>query len=136
MVSIFFSFLLSFFSFFLPYLLSHSPIHTNHSTLQLEYSIYVGAIAVMLLNFSSSSAPPGGGGPGSPAFLVSAIFTLLALLSLAYSTGIYLHRSRAIRTRRASARYHDRWGATALCGALLAAVALNFAVEGRRREIW
>ncbi|PHH75094.1 hypothetical protein CDD82_4596 [Ophiocordyceps australis] len=93
----------------------------------LEYSTYIGAIAVALLNFGSTPTPV--------SFWTASLFTLLALLSLCYSVGIYLYRSRSIRNRKA-ARYYDRWGPTALCAALFVAVALNFAFEGRDRGIW
>ncbi|KAF4594712.1 Vacuolar transporter chaperone 4 [Ophiocordyceps camponoti-floridani] len=92
----------------------------------LEYSIYVGAIAVTLLNFGTRTS--------SLSFWSAAAFTLLALLSLSYSVVVYLYRSRAIRSRRA-ARYYDRWGPSVLCGALFAAVAVNFVLEGRQRGL-
>jgi hypothetical protein len=63
------------------------------------------------------------------------MFTLLAILSLCYSVGIYLYRSNAIRTRKA-ARYYDKWGPTVLCSAMFAAVLLNFIFEGKDRNIW
>ncbi|KAI6785828.1 vacuolar transporter chaperone 4 [Emericellopsis cladophorae] len=93
----------------------------------LEFSIYIGTIAVTLLNFGSH--------PTKTSFLVSGIFTLLAILSLIYSVVIYLYRSRAIRERRA-AKYFDKWGPSILCGALFIAVALNFGFEGRERQVW
>ncbi|ERT02069.1 vacuolar transporter chaperone 4 [Sporothrix schenckii 1099-18] len=94
----------------------------------LEYSIYVGTIAATLLNFGSK--------PSSISFVVASVFTLLAVLSLAYSVGIYFYRSKAIRTRRASAQFYDRYGPSVLCGALVVAIALNFAFEGRSRDLW
>lgn len=94
---------------------------------QLEYSIYIGTIAVTLLNFGSHPTPA--------SFWVAGIFTLLAILSLCYSVGIYLYRSSSIRRRKA-AKYYDRWGPSALCLSLFVAVALNFAFEGRERAIW
>ncbi|RDA88143.1 hypothetical protein CP532_6781 [Ophiocordyceps camponoti-leonardi (nom. inval.)] len=93
----------------------------------LEYSIYVGAIAVTLLNFGSQVS--------SLSFWTASLFTLLAIISLAYSVIIYLYRSSAIRSRR-TAKYYDRWGPSVLCLSLFAAVALNFAFEGRDRGLW
>ncbi|ROT36857.1 vacuolar transporter chaperone 4 [Sodiomyces alkalinus F11] len=93
----------------------------------LEYSIYVGAVAVTLLNFSAS--------PTSASFIVAGIFTLLAVLSICYSVAIYLYRSAAIRNRR-NVKYYDRWGPSALCAALFVSVIINFVVEGRSREYW
>ncbi|KAK3335741.1 VTC domain-containing protein [Cercophora scortea] len=94
----------------------------------LEYSIYIGTIAVTLLNFSTRNGD-------MTSFIAAAAFTLLAVLSLLYSVGIYLYRSNAIRTRRA-AKYYDKWGPSALCAAMFVAVVLNFASEGRSRHIW
>ncbi|KAF4123987.1 SPX domain-containing protein involved in vacuolar polyphosphate accumulation [Geosmithia morbida] len=93
----------------------------------LEYSIYIGTIAATLLNFGQY--------PSRTAFFVSGVFTFLAILSLAYSVVIYLYRSQAIRNRKA-ARYYDKWGPSVLCVSLLIAVAIDFAFEGRERQIW
>ncbi|KAI2473677.1 SPX-domain-containing protein [Annulohypoxylon bovei var. microspora] len=92
----------------------------------LEFSIYIGTIAVTLLNF---------GTPTKISLLVSGLFTLLAIMSLCYSVGIYLYRSKGIRERRAI-KYYDRMGPTVLCSALFVGVVLNFAFEGRDREFW
>ncbi|KAK3329746.1 VTC domain-containing protein [Apodospora peruviana] len=89
----------------------------------LEYSIYIGTIAVTLLNFGTKQ--------GSVAtFIAAAAFTLVAILGLCYSVGTYLYRSNAIRTRRV-ANYYDKWGPSALCASLFVAVALNFALKNR-----
>ncbi|CAM1506938.1 Fc.00g065790.m01.CDS01 [Cosmosporella sp. VM-42] len=93
----------------------------------LEYSIYIGTIAVTLLNFGTH--------PTRTSFFISGIFTLLALLSLCYSVCIYLYRSNAIRTRKA-AKFYDKWGPSVLCISLFVAVALNFAYEGYERKVW
>ncbi|KDN61804.1 putative VTC domain-containing protein [Colletotrichum sublineola] len=93
----------------------------------LEYSIYVGTVAVTLLNFGSK--------PNTMSFVVAGVFTLLAIMSLCYSVIIYLYRSKAIRTRRA-AKFYDKWGPSALCVSLFVAVILNFAFEGRERKYW
>ncbi|CAJ2501222.1 Uu.00g040750.m01.CDS01 [Anthostomella pinea] len=93
----------------------------------LEFSIYIGAIAVTLLNFGSK--------PNKLSFIVAGIFTLLAILALCYSVAIYLYRSKGIRERQVI-KYYDRLGPTILCGALFMGVALNFAFEGRDRQLW
>ncbi|KAI1828612.1 vacuolar transporter chaperone 4 [Xylaria intraflava] len=93
----------------------------------LEFSIYVGTIAATLLNFGDK--------PTALAFVAAAAFTLLAVLALCYSVGIYLYRSRGIRQRKAI-KYYDKIGPTVLCSALFIGVALNFAFEGRQRELW
>ncbi|KAM7206606.1 VTC domain containing protein [Rhypophila sp. PSN 637] len=94
----------------------------------LEYSIYVSTIAVTLLNFGTKQG-------GMPSFIAATAFTILAICSLLYAVGVYLYRSDAIRRRKA-AKYYDKLGPSALCGALFVAVALNFAFEGRSRELW
>lgn len=96
-------------------------------TRQLEFSIYVGAVAVTLLNFGEK--------PTRLAFVAAGVFTLLAVLALCYSVGIYLYRSKAIRERRVI-KYYDKVGPSVLCGALFIGVALNFAFEGKERNLW
>ncbi|KAK3939677.1 vacuolar transporter chaperone 4 [Diplogelasinospora grovesii] len=93
----------------------------------LEYSIYIGTIAVTLLNFGAKG--------NTTSFIAAGVFTLLAIASLCYSVGIYLYRAKAIRTRKV-ARYYDKWGPSVLCFALFVAVALNFAFEGKDRHLW
>ena len=95
---------------------------------QLEYSIYIGTIAVTLLNFSTQQG-------NRASFVAAGAFTLLAIMSLCYAVGIYLYRSRAIRTRSV-ARYYDKLGPSVLCAALFVAVALNFGFEGKSRDLW
>ncbi|KAG5988019.1 hypothetical protein E4U43_004854 [Claviceps pusilla] len=93
----------------------------------LEYSIYINTIATTLLNFGEHPTPT--------SFWISGVFSLLAIMSLCYSIGIYLYRSKSIRNRKA-ARFYDKWGPSALCVSLFIAVALNFALEGRERSVW
>lgn len=66
--------------------------------------------------------------------VVPGVYTVVAVMALVYSVIIYLYRSKAIRERRA-ARYHDKWGASVLCVALLGAIIVNFVYELRDREI-
>ena len=66
--------------------------------------------------------------------LTAGAFMVVAIAALVYSVGIYLYRAYAIRARRAI-KYHDKWGPSALCGALLIAVILNCAFEVRERGI-
>lgn len=66
--------------------------------------------------------------------VVPGLYTLVAVMALVYSVIIYLYRSRAIRERRA-ARYHDKWGPSVLCVALLGAIIVNFVYELRGRDI-
>ena len=89
----------------------------------LEFSIILGSIAAMLLNF------------GDMVSMWAAIaFTLVACATLLYSMVLYLWRVKYIRERRA-VRYHDRYGPTLLSLGLLGAVVANFAVRfGLGRE--
>ena len=66
--------------------------------------------------------------------VVPGLYTIVAIMALVYSVVIYLYRSKAIRERRA-ARYHDKWGPSVLCMALLGAIIVNFVYELRDREI-
>lgn len=80
----------------------------------LEFSIILGSIAATLLNF------------GDDISLASAwAFTVVAVLALFYSMGIYLWRVTNIKKRRA-VQYHDKWGPGALCAGLFVAVAISF----------
>ena len=80
-----------------------------------------------LLNFGTK--------PTVSSFIVSGVFTLIAVLSLCYSVGIYFYRSNAIRTRKV-AKYYDKWGPSFLCATLFIGIGLNFAFAGREREWW
>lgn len=74
----------------------------------------------MLLNFGAK--------PTKISFLASGIFSIVAIISLIYSVGIYLFRAKAIRERKA-VKYHDKYGPTVLCIALFVAVLLNALFE-------
>ncbi|PBP19457.1 VTC domain-containing protein [Diplocarpon rosae] len=93
----------------------------------LENSIYIGTIAVTVLNFGDK--------PTRSSFIAAFAFTAVAILSLLYSVGIYLYRSQAIRSRRAI-KYHDAFGPTVLCGTLFVAIVLNAWWEVGERGLW
>lgn len=59
-------------------------------------------------------------------------FTLTSLASILYCGGMYAWRILKMRKREA-VNYHDRWGPTALCAALLASVMVNLVL--RLREL-
>ncbi|RDW77963.1 hypothetical protein BP5796_05815 [Coleophoma crateriformis] len=90
----------------------------------LEFSIYIGTIAATLLNFGSK--------PTKTSFIAAGAFSVVAILSLLYSVGIYLYRSNSIRARKAI-KYHDKYGPSVLCGALFVAVVLNGVFELKER---
>ena len=82
----------------------------------LEFAIYLGTIAAALLNFGDDVS-----------FYSAWAFTVLAIVALLYSGGLYLWRVRMIRKRRA-VRYHDAVGPSVLCAGLLVSVIVNFAL--------
>lgn len=85
--------------------------------IQLEFSLLLSTIATTLLNF------------GDTLSLSSAwAFTVLAILSLCYSMGLFLWRVDKIRKRRA-VNYHDKWGPSVLCVGLVVAVGVGFGVR-------
>ena len=71
--------------------------------------------------------------PSRASFVAAGAFSVVAILSLLYSVGIYLYRSQAIRGRK-SIKYHDKYGPTALCAALFVAVVLNGLFELKQRN--
>ncbi|KZF22342.1 SPX-domain-containing protein [Xylona heveae TC161] len=86
----------------------------------LQFAIILGSIAATLLNF------------GDTVSLASAWgFTVIAAIALLYSAGLYLWRVDKIRKRRATGSYHDKYGPTALCVGLFAAVAVSFGLRIR-----
>ena len=101
----------------------------------------LSAVGIAILNFAPSD---------DPVALASGIaFTFVALIAIAYAAGTFLRRAMAIRcvrarltpltspSRRQAINFHDRYGPTALCVILLAAVALNFILrftEGPHRR--
>ncbi|CAO1597271.1 vacuolar transporter chaperone [Xanthoria calcicola] len=88
----------------------------------LEFSIFIGAMAGTLLNFG-----------GNASFGAALGFTILAVVALCYSMGLYLWRVEMIKRRRA-VKYHDSWGPTVLCLGLLAATITNFVLVMREGE--
>jgi hypothetical protein len=98
----------------------------TRSFTQLEFSIYISTVAVTLLNFGAKPSPA--------SFIAAGTFTIVAIIALLYSVGIYLYRAKAIRARKA-VKYHDKYGPTALCGVLFLAVILNAVYELKDRNI-
>ncbi|OBT61702.1 hypothetical protein VE03_09399 [Pseudogymnoascus sp. 23342-1-I1] len=92
----------------------------------LEFSIYIGTIAVTLLNFDAKL--------NSMSFIAAGAFTVVAVASLLYSVAIYLYRAQAIRERKAI-QYHDSWGPSVLCGCVFIAILLNGWFELKERRI-
>lgn len=95
-----------------------------------EFSIYLGAISALLLNFGADADEH----PHKARIALYSAwgFTVAAVVSLVYALGMYLWRIGKIKRRRA-VRYHDKWGPTVLCGMLGVSVALNlwFNIAGK-----
>ncbi|KXS95214.1 hypothetical protein AC578_6936 [Pseudocercospora eumusae] len=81
----------------------------------LEFSIILGSIAATLMNFGDRVG-----------LAASIAFTILAIIALFYSMGIFLWRVDRIKQRKA-VQYHDKWGPSALCVGLLACVTVAIA---------
>ncbi|KAF9052436.1 SPX-domain-containing protein [Hymenopellis radicata] len=87
----------------------------------LNISVFIGTIATTLLNFTS---------PDDFRGLISAsLFTLCALMAIAYSAGIFAYRTYRLRARRAEGLYYDKHGPTVLCFVLFAAMASNIGLR-------
>ena len=83
----------------------------------LEFSIIIGSIAATLLNFGDELS-----------IQTAASFTIVAVLALMYSMGLYMWRVDKVRKRRA-VTYHDRVGPTLLTLGLFAATASSFGLR-------
>ncbi|KAH9944864.1 SPX-domain-containing protein [Amylocystis lapponica] len=91
----------------------------------LHFAIYIATIATTLLNFVP---------PGDTVGLVSAgLFTLVALLAIAYSAVVFVYRALQLRRRRAEGLYYDKYGPTLLSVCLIGALVTNVGL--RMREI-
>jgi uncharacterized membrane protein YidH (DUF202 family) len=83
----------------------------------LNFAVVVGALAVGMLNFGDRAAVWSAG-----------IFTVVALLAMAYALWVFHQRARAIR-KRGSAGFDDRRGPYVLTAALFSAVIANFVIR-------
>ncbi|EMD34016.1 hypothetical protein CERSUDRAFT_107790 [Gelatoporia subvermispora B] len=91
----------------------------------LHFAIYIGTIATTLLNFIP---------PDDSTGLISAwLFTLAALVAIAYSAVIFVYRALQLRRRRAEGMYYDKYGPTVLSVFLISALATNVGL--RLREL-
>lgn len=90
----------------------------------LNFSVLVGTIATTLLNFVD---------PRDGIGLVSATaFTIAALVSIAYSGGIFVFRALSLRKRDAEGWYYDKYGPSVLCGILGLSMVLNLGLRWRQ----
>ncbi|KAJ3905230.1 VTC domain-containing protein [Lentinula edodes] len=87
----------------------------------LNISVFIGTIATTLLNFTSPEDSRG--------LISAALFTLCALIAIAYSAGVFIYRSYRLRARRAEGLYYDKYGPTLLCFTLAAAMTVNIGLR-------
>ena len=77
----------------------------------------IGTISTTLLNF----IPPEDG----VGLIAASLFTLAALLAIAYSGVIFVYRAHSLRKRHAEGLYYDKYGPTVLCFVLGVALLTN-----------
>lgn len=87
----------------------------------LQFSVVIGSIATLLLNFTAPEDNRG--------LISAAIFTLAALLSIAYSCVIFVYRAYRLRARRADGLYYDKFGPTILVLILFGALGTNLVLR-------
>lgn len=87
----------------------------------LSFAVLIGSIATTLLNFVPADDPKG--------LISAALFTLAALLAIAYSAIIFVYRALRLRARSAEGLYYDKYGPTILCFVLLAALGTNIGLR-------
>ncbi|KAJ7745737.1 VTC domain-containing protein [Mycena metata] len=87
----------------------------------LNNAVFIGTIATTLLNFTSPEDSRG--------LISAALFTLAALLAIAYSAAIFVFRAYRLRARRAEGLYYDKYGPTLLCLVLFLALATNIGLR-------
>ncbi|KAG2351969.1 SPX-domain-containing protein [Suillus spraguei] len=87
----------------------------------LSFAVLIGSIATTLLNFVPADDPRG--------LMSAALFTLAALLAIAYSAIIFVYRALRLRERSAEGLYYDKYGPTILCFVLLAALGTNIGLR-------
>lgn len=61
--------------------------------------------------------------------IAASMFTLAALLAIAYSAVIFVYRSHNLRKRNAEGLYYDKYGPTVLCFVLGAAILTNIGLR-------
>ncbi|KAG1861088.1 VTC domain-containing protein [Suillus tomentosus] len=87
----------------------------------LSFAVLIGTIATTLLNFVPADDPRG--------LISAALFTLAALLAIAYSAIIFVYRAFCLRARSAEGLYYDKYGPTILCFVLLVALGTNIGLR-------
>lgn len=57
--------------------------------------------------------------------IAAGMFTLAALIAIAYSTIVFVYRSLKLRSRSAEGLYYDKYGPTVMCLVLVVALLTN-----------
>lgn len=89
----------------------------------LHFAVLLGTVATTLLNFIPADDSAGR--------ISAACFTVTALLAIVYSGGMYAYRVYQLR-KRAAINWHDPYGPSVLCGAVIASVAVNLVLRLRQ----
>jgi hypothetical protein len=92
----------------------------------LSFAVLIGSIATTLLNFVPADDPWG--------LTSAALFTLAALLAIAYSADILVYRALRPRARSIEGPYYEKYSPTAPCVVLLAALRTNVGL--RVADMW
>lgn len=87
----------------------------------LNTAVFIGTIATTLLNFVPADDQRG--------LISAALFTLCALLAVAYAGIIFVYRALRLRKRMAEGMYYDKYGPTILSIVLLAAMGTNIGLR-------
>ena len=83
--------------------------------------MFIGTIATTLLNF----VPP----EDTRGLISAGVFTIAALLSIAYAGVIFVYRAYRLRSRSAEGLYYDKYGPTVLCFVIFGALATNIGLR-------
>jgi len=83
----------------------------------------LGGVSIGLLNFISPDDAVG--------MFSASCFTITALVAILYAGGMYAYRIKKLRKREAI-DYHDKYGPTVLCLALVASVLVNLVLRIRQ----
>jgi hypothetical protein len=87
----------------------------------MNISVFIGTIATTLLNF----LPP----EDTRGLISAGLFTLAALVAIAYAGIVFVFRAYRLRQRRTDGLYYDRYGPTILSVVILAALGTNLGLR-------
>ena len=87
----------------------------------MNTAIFIGSIATTLLNFVEPEDSMG--------LISAAIFTLAALLAIAYAAVVFVYRVYKLKAHHAEGLYYDKYGPTMLSIAMIAAIGTNIGLR-------